>query len=72
MLPYDRIIVTAAAENVPQPLLDQLVIGGILVIPVGSDVQEMRRIIRVDETTFKKEVFGQYRFVPFLGGLDAD
>ncbi|MBK7343851.1 MAG: protein-L-isoaspartate(D-aspartate) O-methyltransferase [Saprospiraceae bacterium] len=69
--PFDRIIVTAAAETVPQPLLDQLAPGGILVVPVGSDVQEMLRIIRVDETTFKNEVFGQYRFVPFLGGLDA-
>lgn len=70
--PFDRIIVTAAAENVPQPLLDQLTIGGVLVIPVGSEVQEMRRIIRTSDTIFKKEEFGQYRFVPFLGGLDAD
>ena len=69
--PFDRIIVTAAAEDVPQPLLDQLTIGGILVIPVGDETQEMRRITRLDDQRFRTETFGTYRFVPFLGGLDA-
>ncbi len=65
--PYDKILITCGAPFVPEALLSQLKIGGILVIPVGNlDTQEMIRIIRVDETNFKQEKFGEFSFVPML------
>lgn len=64
--PYDRIIVTAAAPKVPKPLLSQLKKGGILVIPVGVDAQEMMKITRLNGK-FKKENLGMFRFVPLKG-----
>jgi protein-L-isoaspartate(D-aspartate) O-methyltransferase len=69
--PYDGIIVTAAAPNIPDELLQQLAIGGVMVIPVGKgDVQDMKRIRRIDENTFEDDTHGQFRFVPFLGGIN--
>lgn len=67
--PYDRIIVTAGAPVVPEALKQQLAIGGILVIPVGEDVQYMYRITRLSETEYKEDVFDAFRFVPFLEGV---
>jgi len=67
--PYDKIIVTAGAPVVPQALKDQLATGGILVIPVGEDVQYMYRITRVSETEFREEMLDAFRFVPFLEGV---
>ena len=64
--PFDSIIVTAGAPYVPKPLLDQLAIGGRLVIPVGIDVQTMTRYTRTDEQSFAKETFEHFRFVPML------
>jgi len=62
---FDRIIVTAGAEEVPQALLDQLVIGGIMVIPAGDDeVKQMYKITKVDSEQYEKEIHGQFRFVP--------
>ena len=66
--PFDRIIVTAAAEEIPQTLPEQLKPGGFLVIPVGEPVQKMLRITRNEDGTFKEERFGSFRFVPFLKG----
>jgi len=66
--PYNGIIVTAAASNVPQALLDQLALGGRLVIPVGAgDVQELLLIIR-EEDGFSRHVLDAVRFVPLLNG----
>jgi protein-L-isoaspartate(D-aspartate) O-methyltransferase len=66
--PYNGIIVTAAAANVPQALLDQLAPGGRLVIPVGAgDVQELLLIIR-EEDGFSRHVLDAVRFVPLLNG----
>lgn len=66
--PYNGIIVTAAAANVPQALLDQLAPGGRLVIPVGAgDVQELMLIIREDDG-FSRHVLDAVRFVPLLNG----
>ena len=66
--PYDKIIVTAGAPLVPQILLEQLKIGGILVIPVGDEKeQKMITVIRVNETDFDKIVLDTFRFVPLLG-----
>lgn len=69
--PFDKMIVTAGATNIPTALKNQLKIGGILVIPVGDDnTQKMYRITRTSEKEFKKEEFADFRFVPFLKGTN--
>ncbi|WP_420826971.1 protein-L-isoaspartate(D-aspartate) O-methyltransferase [Aquipseudomonas campi] len=66
--PYNGIIVTAAAAEVPQALLDQLALGGRLVIPVGAgDVQELLLIVR-EEDGYSRHVLDAVRFVPLLNG----
>ena len=68
LAPYNGIIVTAAASDVPQALLDQLAPGGRLVIPVGTgDVQQLLLIIR-EEQGFSRHVLDAVRFVPLLNG----
>lgn len=67
--PFDRIIVTAGASEVPVALRQQLKIGGMMVIPVGSEQQVMMRIVRVSQTEWRDERFEQFRFVPFLKGV---
>ena len=64
--PYDGIIVTAGAPEVPQPLLSQLKVGGRLVIPVGVDEQIMTLFVRKSEKEFEKKEYGSFRFVPLL------
>jgi protein-L-isoaspartate(D-aspartate) O-methyltransferase len=65
--PFDKIIVTAAAPYIPQDLLAQLVIGGILVIPLGEgEEQVMNVIIKKSGTEFDKKAFGKFKFVPML------
>lgn len=68
--PYDGIVVTAGATEVPSALLEQLKIGGRLVIPVGEGegVQTMKCIIRKSEKEYVEEEHGGFRFVPFLPG----
>ncbi|MDX1685195.1 MAG: protein-L-isoaspartate(D-aspartate) O-methyltransferase [Saprospiraceae bacterium] len=71
--PYDKILVTAAAPEIPDKLLEQLTIGGCMVIPVGKgDIQNMIRITRVDEDKYDKEDFGKFRFVPFVKGIKKE
>ncbi len=66
--PYDKIIVTAGCPSVPQPLIDQLNTGGILVIPVGNDhTQEMLKITKLSDSEIKQEAFLEFSFVPLLG-----
>lgn len=64
--PFDGILVTAAAPQIPETLLKQLKIGGKLVIPVGDNTQTMMRIVRESETEFREERHGSFRFVPML------
>jgi len=64
--PFDGIVVTAGAPFVPKPLMSQLKIGGRLVIPIGFENQIMTLITRISHTEFKKEEFGEFRFVPLL------
>ncbi len=65
--PYDAILVGAASPDVPQPLLDQLAVGGQLLIPVGDrDTQQLLRIRR-SETGFSREPLDAMRFVPLIG-----
>ena len=69
--PFDKMIVTAGAKEIPEALKNQLKIRGVLVIPVGDDnVQKMYRITRISEKEFKKEEFADFRFVPFLKGTN--
>jgi len=66
--PYDKIIVTAGAPMVPEIMLKQLKIGGILVIPVGSEKQQkMVTVLRVGEDDFDRIELDTFRFVPLLG-----
>ena len=66
--PYDKIIVTAGAPTVPEILLNQLNIGGILVIPVGDEnAQKMVTILKVSEHDYEKHVLDTFRFVPLVG-----
>jgi len=69
--PFDKIIVTAGATEIPQALKDQLKVGGMMVIPVGDDKgQKMLRLTKVSQEEYLKEEFANFRFVPFLGGVN--
>jgi protein-L-isoaspartate(D-aspartate) O-methyltransferase len=69
--PFDKILVTAGAKTVPQKLLDQLAIGGKMVIPVGdSEIQEMIVIDKLSEKEYKTSKFGKFSFVPMLQGIE--
>lgn len=66
--PYDGIVVTAGAPVVPEDLIKQLSVGGILIVPVGDQkVQTMTRITRVSDEEYRQEQLKQYKFVPLIG-----
>jgi protein-L-isoaspartate(D-aspartate) O-methyltransferase len=68
--PYDAIIVAAAAPSVPQPLIDQLALGGRLVIPIGPrEEQHLMRVTRTSAESFDVKDLGPVRFVPLVGAL---
>jgi protein-L-isoaspartate(D-aspartate) O-methyltransferase len=71
--PFDRILLTAAAEDAPSPLLAQLRVGGVMVLPVGQSdtVQTLIRVTR-HETGYDYEELRPVRFVPLLEGLGQD
>jgi|TARA_R110002050_G_scaffold95253_1_gene198262 protein-L-isoaspartate(D-aspartate) O-methyltransferase len=64
--PFDKIIVTAGAPFVPKPLLSQLKVGGMLLIPVGDESQIMTLFIRKSQKEFEKHELGDFAFVPML------
>jgi protein-L-isoaspartate(D-aspartate) O-methyltransferase len=64
--PFDAVIVTAAPEEIPAPLLEQLAVGGRLVIPLGRGSQDLVRVTR-GETGFTRESITPVRFVPMTG-----
>ncbi len=67
--PYDRILVTAGAPDIPGKLFDQLADGGIMVVPVGgSDGQKMVKIVKEDNDHFIRTEHGNFAFVPLLKG----
>jgi len=70
MQPYDKILVTAGAEEIPKKLLIQLKIGGIMVIPIGKNVQEMIIVRRISQSKFETENHGSFKFVPLLKDLN--
>jgi len=67
--PYDRILVTSAAPEVPPPLIEQLKIGGVLVIPVGSVhlFQSLIRVCKDADGSLARENLGGVAFVPLTG-----
>lgn len=70
--PFDKIIITAAAPVVPQKLLEQLAIGGIMVVPLNEGVkQKMLRITRINQVEYKREGYDDFVFVPMLQGTEV-
>ncbi len=68
--PFDKIIVTCGASEIPKILFDQLKIGGIIVIPMGKGKeQKLYRFRKLDAKQYTKEEFGTYAFVPMLGNI---
>ncbi|GAA4752895.1 protein-L-isoaspartate(D-aspartate) O-methyltransferase [Flavisolibacter ginsenosidimutans] len=67
--PFDKVIITAAAPIVPLKLIQQMKVGGMMVIPFGSgDVQVMKRLIKQADGSVKEEVYDRFSFVPMLQG----
>jgi protein-L-isoaspartate(D-aspartate) O-methyltransferase len=64
--PFDKIIVTCGAPYIPDELIKQLKVGGVLVIPVGDDVQKMKCVIKKEEDKLETIDFGDFKFVPML------
>ena len=65
--PFDKIIITCGAPDIPQLLLDQLIVGGIIIIPIGEgETQEMIKVTKVSEKETSVEEFGEFSFVPML------
>ena len=71
--PFDKIIITAAAPEIPDELLKQMKPGGILVCPVGpQEAQVMVSVSKVNETEFIRNELDTFRFVPMLGNRAKD
>ena len=69
--PFDKIIVTAGATEIPNELIRQLKVGGIMVIPFGEgDTKDMIKLIKIDEKNIRREKHGKFRFVPFVKGME--
>lgn len=67
--PFDKILITAAAPEIPGKLVEQMKTGGMMVIPVGTgDVQVMKRFIKQQDSSLKEEVYDRFSFVPMLTG----
>lgn len=64
--PFDKILITAGAPEIPKPLLEQLNVGGVMVIPIGDAVQTMTLLRKTAVNKFEKEEFGAFKFVPLL------
>tara|TARA_B100000768_G_scaffold52296_1_gene50842 strand:- start:3317 stop:3958 length:642 start_codon:yes stop_codon:yes gene_type:complete len=64
--PFDKIIITAGARQIPKKLLLQLKIGGSMVIPVGNNTQKMTYILRISKNKYEKKILGDFKFVPML------
>tara|TARA_B100000768_G_scaffold169323_1_gene174834 strand:- start:4472 stop:5113 length:642 start_codon:yes stop_codon:yes gene_type:complete len=64
--PFDKILITAGAVEIPKKLLLQLKIGGVMIIPVGNNTQKMTHVLRTGENKYQKKIFGEFSFVPML------
>ncbi len=70
--PFDKILITAAAPSIPEKLLQQLKVGGIMVAPIGDRKgQKMYRITKTEENNFDQETFDNFSFVPMLQGKEG-
>jgi protein-L-isoaspartate(D-aspartate) O-methyltransferase len=70
--PFDKILITAAAPFVPPKLVEQLKIGGVMVLPVDEDgKQRMLRITKKEDSNYAKEWFDYFSFVPMLKGKNG-
>ena len=69
LAPFDRIIITCGAPQIPEKLLAQLSIGGRMVVPVGDTTQKMTVVERLAENDYKTSTHGIYCFVPMLKGI---
>lgn len=72
--PFDRILITAAAPEIPQALIEQLKVGGMIVIPLceNEDHQTMLRLTKQEDGSLLREEYGDFKFVPMLKGLGED
>ena len=68
--PFDKIIITAGAPIVPDALLEQLKVGGIMIIPLGDKVQIMTMIKKIAPKKFEIVEYGEFKFVPLLENKD--
>lgn len=64
--PYDKIIITAGAPTIPKALLEQLKVGGRLIIPLGDKSQTMTLIRKITDKNLEKTEYGEFKFVPLL------
>ncbi len=70
--PFDRVLITAAAPDIPPKLIEQLKVGGLMVIPVGGgEVQQMRRITKLEGGAIKEEVSDNFSFVKMIKGKNS-
>ena len=65
--PYDRILVAAGASEIPRPLLDQLAVGGRMIVPVGDEKTQRLRVVKKRRDHFGQEEKDEVTFVPLLG-----
>ena len=71
--PYDKILITAGAGKIPQELIDQLKVGGKMVVPLGSQLgQDMTVVEKTEENDIKEHKHGSFIFVPLIRGKDSD
>lgn len=70
--PYDKILITAGAPEIPQALIEQLKVGGFMVIPLGEKDQTMLRLIKKAPDNILQETHGSFSFVPLLKGTAND
>ena len=67
--PFDKILITAAAPEIPPKLMEQLKPGGMMVLPLGAgEVQQMKRVTKLQSGAIKEEVFDNFSFVPMMEG----
>jgi protein-L-isoaspartate(D-aspartate) O-methyltransferase len=65
--PFDKIIITCGAPDIPEELINQMKIGGVMIIPIGEGVeQQMKKIVKVSDSEITVEDFGVFKFVPML------
>ncbi len=71
LAPFDKILITCGAPEIPEKLLSQLAVGGRMVVPVGDKTQTMTVVERLSENDFKVTTHGAFSFVPMLEGTSV-